>query len=165
MADLRKLSLIAATFLITTCAVQSARAADAPAAPCSLLSTTEVSKTLGKTYGAAQKSVAPRPYQNSVTGTDCTYSPNGAGKDLLFRVYFDHSLAEATDLFARLKIFYSPPTPVPGIGDEAYFDPRHGLHVRKGNVRFFLNLGNEDDSAPANQKQLTDLASQVAGQL
>lgn len=164
MADLKKRALLAATILVS-CLASLARAADAPADPCSLLPTAQVSTALGKTYGAAQKSIAPRPYQNTVMGTDCNYSPNGAGKALLFRVYFDHSPGEATDLFAKLKMFYSPPTPVTGIGDEAYFDPRHGLHVRKGNVRYFLNLGNEDDFTAANQKQLTDLAGQVAAQL
>ncbi len=76
----------------------------------------------------------------------------------MFRIYFDPSPTAATDLFAKLKMFYSPPTPVPNLGDEAYFDPRHGIHVRKGNVRFFLSAGD-------NEKPLTDLAAQVAGQL
>jgi hypothetical protein len=111
---------------------------------------------MGATYSAPQKTVAPRPFANTVQGTDCTYS--GAGGSLLFRIYFDPSPTAATDLFARLKMFYSPPTPVPSLGDEAYFDPKHGIHVRKGNVRFFLSSG-------ANEKPLTDLATQVAGQL
>jgi hypothetical protein len=100
--------------------------------------------------------VAPRPYANTVQGTDCNYEANGG--TLLFRIYFDPSPAEATTLFAKLKFFYSPPTPAPGIGDEAYFDPKHGLHVRKGNVRYFLSLGD-------NEKPLAALAAQVAGQL
>ena len=111
---------------------------------------------MGATYGAPEKTGAPRPYANTVQGTDCTYS--GGGEKLLFRIYFDPSPADATDLFAKLKMFYSPPKPVPGIGDEAYFDPRHGIHVRKGNVRFFLSGGD-------NEKPLTALAAQVAGQL
>lgn len=111
---------------------------------------------MGKTYGAPAKSTAPRPYANTVQGTDCTYS--GAGGNLLFRVYFDPSPAAATDLFAKLKMFYSPPKPVPNLGDEAYFDPRHGIHVRKGNVRFFLSAGDDE-------KPLTALATRVAAQL
>jgi hypothetical protein len=62
-------------------------------------------------------------------------------------------------------MFYSPPTPASGIGDEAYFDPRHGLHVRKGNVRFFLSFRNIENFTPANEGQLKALASQVAGKL
>jgi hypothetical protein len=151
-----KASLLVAGLLAGITAVPMAKAATAPADPCSLLSTAQVSSALGKTYSAPQKSVAPRPFANTVQGTDCTYS--GAGGSLLFRIYFDPSPTAATDLFAKLKMFYSPPTPVPTLGDEAYFDPRHGIHVRKGNVRFFLSAGDDE-------KPLTNLATQVAGQL
>jgi hypothetical protein len=51
-----------------------------------------------------------------------------------------------------------------GLGDEAYFDPGHGLHVRKGKVRFFLTL-ETSNFTPAKEKQLKDLASQIAGRL
>jgi len=62
-------------------------------------------------------------------------------------------------------MFYSPPTPVAGIGEDAYFDPSHGLHVRKGNVRYFLSFQNMKNFTPANEGQLKALASQVAGKL
>lgn len=145
-----------AGLLAVACAVPLAKAATAPADPCSLLSAAQVSSAMGTTYAAPEKSVAPRPFANTVQGTDCTYS--GSGGSLLFRIYFDPSPEAATELFAKLKMFYSPPTPVPGLGDEAYFDPRHGIHVRKGNVRFFLSAGKDE-------KPLTNLATQVAGQL
>jgi hypothetical protein len=165
MAICGKEPLIAAVLLVGAGAVPLARAATAPADACSLLTAAQVSSTLRGMYGVTEKTVAPRPYANTVQGTDCHYKvANGTGA-LLFRIYFDPSAAEATSLFAKLKMFYSPPTPVPGLGDEAYFDPRHGLHVRKGNVRFFLDLGKEDDFTPANQEQVTALAGQVAGQL
>lgn len=57
-----------------------------------------------------------------------------------------------------------PQTPVSGLGDEAYFDGEHALHVRKGKVRFYLNL-DPVDSAPATEKHLRDLASRVSGRL
>src|SRR5579871_1252667 len=116
----------------------AAHAATAPADPCSLLSAAQVGKALGSTYGAPVKTVAPRPYANTVQGTDCSYSARGGGSQVLFRIYFDPSATAATDLFAKLKMFYSPPRPVSGVGDDTYFDPHHGIHVRKGNVRFFL---------------------------
>jgi hypothetical protein len=156
IASFGKSSLLVAWLLAGVSAVPLAKAATAPADPCSLLSAAQVSTALGKAYGAPQRSVAPRPFSNTVQGTDCTYS--GTGGSLLFRIYFDPSPAAATDLFAKLKMFYSPPTPVPGLGDEAYFDPRHGIHVRKGNVRFFISAGDDE-------KPLTNLATQVAGQL
>jgi hypothetical protein len=156
MVGFSKASLIVASMLAAVCSAPLARAATAPADPCSLLSAAQVSSAMGTTYAAPQQSVAPRPFANTVQGTDCTYS--GAGGSLLFRIYFDPSPEAATELFAKLKMFYSPPTAVPGLGDEAYFDPRHGIHVRKGNVRFFLSAGKDE-------KPLTNLATQVAGQL
>lgn len=158
MSGFSKSPWLAAGLLAAACTAPLAGAATAPADPCSLLSPAQVSSVMGKTYGPAQKSVAPRPYANTVEGTDCTYSPQGAGSSLLFRIYFDPSPAAATELFAKLKIFYSPPKPLPSLGDEAYFDPRHGIHVHKGNVRFFLSAGEDE-------KPLTNLATHVAGQL
>jgi hypothetical protein len=156
LVRLGRTTMRVAGLLAVACAVPSANAATAPGDPCSLLSAAQVSSAMGTTYAAPQQRVAPRPFANTVQGTDCNYS--GAGGSLLFRIYFDPSPDAATDLFAKLKMFYSPPTPVPGLGDEAYFDPRHGIHVRKGNVRFFLSAGKDE-------KPLTNLATQVAGQL
>jgi hypothetical protein len=166
MAKLCKLSLIFATLLSTTCSAHPASATEPPADLCSLLPAADVSKTLGQSYDSPQKSVAPRPYANTAEGTDCYYAPkNRQASTLWFRTYVDPSPAAATDLFARLKMFYSPPTPVAGLGDEAYFDPKHGLHVRKGKVRFFLSLAHAHSFTPANEKQLKDLATRVIGQL
>jgi hypothetical protein len=163
MAHFSKLSLLAATFLLTTCAVRSARAAEPPADLCSLLPAAEVSKTLGQTYGAPEKSVAPRPYANTATGTDCNY--HAKGSKLWFRAYVDPSPSAATELFAKLKMFYGQSTPITGLGDEAYFDKEHAIHARKGKVRFYLNLDPINTFTPVIEKQLKDLASRVAGQL
>jgi hypothetical protein len=84
---------------------------------------------------------------------------------LWFRAYVDPSPFAATDLFAKLSKFYGTPTPVTGLGDEAYFDQDHALHVRKGKVRFYINLDPMHTFTPAIQKQLTDLAAQVTGRL
>jgi hypothetical protein len=166
MAKLSKLAFISATLLLSTCATRPASASEPPGDLCSLLPAAEVTKTLGQPYDSPQKSIAPRPYANTVEGTDCHYAPkNNQASTLWFRAYVDPSPAAATDLFARLKVFYSPPTPVAGLGDEAYFDPKHGLHVRKGKVRFYLSLEGAHSFTPANEKQLKDLASRVVGQL
>ena len=137
--------------------VASANAATAPADPCTLLTAAQVSSALAGTYVAPQKTVAPRPYRNTVEGTDCNYRGNRGG-ELLFRIYFDPSAGDATSLFAKLKMFYGPPTPV-SIGDEAYFDGKGALHARKGNVRFYLEAGEGKQAA------LTALGGIVAGQL
>jgi hypothetical protein len=164
MADLRKLSLIAATFLATISAAQAARASESLADLCSLLPADEVSKTLGKAYASPQKTVAPRPFANTNEGTDCNYLSKDGSK-LWFRAYVDPSPSAAADLFTRLRAFYGPPTPVKGFGDEAYFDAQHALHVRKGKVRFYINLSPLGTFTPAKQKQITDLASAVARRL
>jgi hypothetical protein len=166
MAKLRKLAIIAATLLISTCALRSASANEPPADLCSLLPAAEVTKTLGQPYDSPQKSVAPRPYANTAEGTDCIYPAKASrASNLQFRAYVDPSSSAATDLFARLRIFFGPPVPVTDLADEAYFDSRHGLHVRKGKVRFYLHLANSGNFTPANENQLKDLATRVIGQL
>jgi hypothetical protein len=162
MARFRKLAFIIATFLVATFFIPSAWATDPPADLCSLLPAAEVSKALGRSYDPPEKSIAPRPYPNTAEGTDCNYAAKGS--KLWLRAYVDPSAAAATEMFAKLGEFYSPQTPVTGLGDEAYFDPQHGLHVRKGKVRFYLNL--EDvDFTPKVEKQLKELAGRVAGRL
>src|SRR5579862_5844081 len=103
--------LIVATLVAATWTVPYGRAAEPPADLCSLLPAAEVSKTLGRGFDAPQKSVAPRPYRNTVEGTDCHYRSKD-GSDLMFRGYADPSVAEATSLFARLSSFYGPSTPI-----------------------------------------------------
>ena len=162
MAHIR-IWLATSLLVVTISASQFAKGAEPPADLCSLLPAGEVSKILGQTYGAPEKSVAPRPYANTATGTDCRYSSKNS--KLWFRAYVDPSASAAGELFAKLKIFYSPPTPVAGIGDEAYFDRDHAIHVRKGKVRYYLNLSPINTFTPEIEKEIKDLAIKVAGQL
>jgi hypothetical protein len=147
-----------AALVVLPLSTVSARAADAPADPCSLLPAATVSSTLGDTYGAPQKSVAPRPFPNTVQGTECHYETANGRHELLFRVYFDHSASEATALHAKLKMWFGSGLTPATVGDEAYVDANHALHARKGNVRFFLD-GVRD------QTKMTSLGNAVAGQL
>jgi hypothetical protein len=166
MSALRRFLLIALFVIGSASFAQPERANALPADLCSLLPPAGVSKTLRQAYDAPKESVAPRPFPNTNTGTDCNYESKGASESKLwFRVYVDPSPSAATDLFAKLKIYYSPPTPVPNVGDEAYLDPQHALHVRKGKVRFYLNLSPLGDSTAAAEKQLESLAKQVVGSL
>jgi hypothetical protein len=164
MSDFHRLALIAALFVGITTVAQPTRVNALPTDLCALLPAAGVSKTLGQTYDAPQESVAPRPFPGTNTGTDCNYESKGANGKLWFRIYVDPSAPAATDLFAKLKLYYSPPTAVPKLGDEAYLDPQHALHVRKGKVRFYLNLSPVGD-ATATEKQLESLAGQVIGGL
>lgn len=163
MAHSARLYLSAVILLLVIfCAVRSARAAEPPSDLCSLLPAGDVSKTLGKTYDAAERSEAPRPYANTNTGTDCHY--HAKNSTFWFRAYVDPSPAASKELFARLSMFYGQSTPVTGLGDEAYFDAQHAIHVRKGKVRYYLNLDPLGTPA-ATEKQLKDLATEVAGKL
>ena len=163
MNYMRKLPLFAATLLLALAAVRPALASEPPADLCSLLPAADVSKALGHAYAAPQKSVAPRPFRNTNEGTDCNYLAKDGGK-LLFRAYVDPSAAASAELFKNLSMWYGTPTPIKGVGDEAYFDKDHAIHVRKGKVRYYLNLSGSENAA-AKENQLTELAKQVAGRL
>jgi hypothetical protein len=163
MAYFSKPSLIVTIFFVSICAVHPVRAAEPLGDLCSLLPAAEVSKTLGRAYDAPQKSVAPRPFPNTATGTDCNYLATGS--KLWFRAYVDPSPSAAADLFAKLSKFYGTPTPITGLGDEAYFDKDHALHVRKGQVRFYINLDPIGTFTPAIEKQLKELANGVTARL
>jgi hypothetical protein len=137
--------------------VASAHAATEPPDPCTLLTQAQVSSVMQATYTAPVKSVAPRPFATSVQGTDCHY--NGRNP-LWFRIYYDGSAGDATALFAKLKPFYAPNTPASGIGDEAYIDKSGALHARKGNVRFYIDIGTDKQ-----RERVTKLGETVAGKL
>lgn len=147
---------IAALFAVFLFA-DTAHAATEPSDPCSLLTPVQVSTVMQANYDPPVKSVAPRPFANTVPGTDCRYKGRNP---LWFRIYYDGSANDATTLFAKLSAFYSPNTPASGIGDEAYFDKEGALHARKGNVRFYLNIGTDKQQAA-----VTKLGEIVAGQL
>jgi hypothetical protein len=158
--------LMPAILLVTNCVVQSATAGAPPADVCSLLSAAELSTTLGQAYDSPQKSVAPRPFPNTAEGTDCSYrSKSGTQSTVLFRAYFDPSPSAAADLFTRLSKFYGTPTPVPGLGDVAYVDESHGLHVLKANVRFYIKLDPAVSFTPTLEKQLRELGGRVSARL
>lgn len=159
MIKLNGLSFAAVTFLLAAGSVAPAVAAEPPADLCALLPAALVSKTLRETFDTPQKSEAPRPFANTATGTDCKYQTQSQKYSLVFIAYVDPSASASADLFARLKSWFGMgSTAVTGVGDEAYMDKSHGLHVRKGKVRYFL-------SGSATDAQLKDLASYVAGQL
>jgi hypothetical protein len=160
---MRALLVMGTMILALGFAGQRAQATDSPKDPCSLLTAAQVSSTLGDKYGAQEKSVAPRPFPNTVLGTDCHYKTASGQDEVLFRVYFDVSAAQATDLHTRLKMFYGPGSTPATVGDEAYVDKNNAIHVRKGNVRYFLSISRGD--TPSGRKQILALAALVAGKL
>jgi hypothetical protein len=157
MKILNRAFWVITAFLVVACAAPMSRAADLPGDLCSLLPVTVVSKTLKGTYTGPEKKVAPRPFSNTAEGTDCSYK--SGGETLLFRIYVDPSTQAATDLFAKLKQYFGEgSTAVANMGDEAYVDQSHGLHVRKGKVRFFIDGAGTD-------QQRKDLANGINAQI
>lgn len=157
MTTLNRSLWAVASLLLITYAAQSASAAEPPANLCSLLPVAVVNQVLGATYSSPAKTVAPRPFPNTNEGTDCTYK--SSRHTLLFRIYIDPSPKAATDLFAKLKFYFgSGSTAVTNLGDEAYIDANHGLHIRKGKARYFI------DGEATNQQRQT-IAAGIAGQL
>ena len=165
MLRFRRRSPMAAIALAATLAPLAAFASNVPADPCSLLPAAEVSKVVGRAFAEPSRRVAPRPYRNTAQGTDCLYQTKGGRASVLFRVYFDASPSESAELFKRLQMFFGSGTPVPGVGDEAYFDSQHALHERKGNVRFYLSVDGTGAAPPAREKMLANLARGIGGRL
>lgn len=140
-------------------------AKDLPSDVCTLLTPEQLQKTVHLNFGPAKKTVAPPAFRGQAEGTQCVYSEQrGAPRVVMFIVYADSSPAEATKIFENLSAWYKPTSKPSGIGDAAYIDKDHAIHVLKGNVRFFISpeAGGTPD---AREKQAQELASFVAAQL
>ena len=141
-----------------------AAAKDLPSDVCSLLTTQQLQKTLGQTFGAAQKASAPPAYRGQSAGTNCRYSDQGGRHEVVFIVYVDGSADEAKQTFDKLSLWYPASSKPSGIGDSAYIDESHAIHVLKGAVRYFISPGSGASDA-VRDKQAQDLATAVAAQL
>jgi hypothetical protein len=147
----------------------SAKAAPRRAVPsdvCSLLTADQLKKTLGQTFGAAEKSKFPAVYMGQSDGIQCVYNAEGGRTGVTFIFYSDHSAAEAKQTFTSLIGFFPAKSKPTGIGDDAYLDDNHALHVLKGNYRFFISISGPSTLSDATaEKDEEDLAKAVAAQL
>jgi hypothetical protein len=136
-----------------------------PSDVCALLPGGQLAKVLGQPFGPPAKTTAPAA-QDQVIGTDCTYqTTKGLPRKVLFRIYLDPSTAVAKDTFTKLSAYFAPNRAVPGIGDTAYLDASHAIHVQKGRVRYYLNIAPVGTDTATAEKQLQALATWVAAQL
>ncbi len=142
----------------------SAAAKDLPSDVCALLSTQQLQKTLGVPFDAPQKAGAPAAYAGQHTGTNCHFTQKGGHDEVIFIVYIDNSAAEAKSTFEKLSAWYPAISKPSGIGDSAYIDKHHAIHVLKGSVRFFITAATGASDA-ALDKQVQDLAAAVAAQI
>jgi hypothetical protein len=127
--------------------------------PCSWLTSADFTKTLGHSVAATGHSAAPPAYRGQNPGTKCEY---GAGAVELI-AYVDHSPTEAKTTFAKLSFFYPATSHPSGIGDEAYIDNQHAIHVLKGSTRFYIQVSSSDKVTV--EKQVQDLAKAVAAKI
>ena len=159
--------LIALTlaFFLLAFHANAAAAKDLPSDVCSLLSQQQLQKTLGVPFAAPQKASAPAPYANQPTGTNCHFTgQKSSSQAVIFIVYVDRSPGEAKQNFDKLSVWYPSISKPTGIGDSAYIDKSHAIHVLKGSVRYFISLSTNGSDA-AMDKQVQDLATSVAAQI
>ena len=139
---------------------------------CALLPATELNQITGQTYDPPQESVAGPALPNTATGIECRYVSKNAGQ-LLFIAWVDPSRFLAVHRFAKLTEFFrgggrhGVAKDLKGVGDEAYWDERHALLVRKGRVRFFIIFTSADGVINladmfAKEKQLIELSTAFA---
>lgn len=131
-----------------------------PSDKCALLPASELQSALNGAFGKPTSTVAPAPFPNIPTGTDCTYAAAQGSGQVLFRIYVDPSPAIAKDTFAKLSMYYPAKPNPPHVGDSAYIDKSNAIHVLKGSVRFYINA-----QPAATDAQLVSLATSVAKQL
>lgn len=142
-----------------------AAAKDLPSDICSLLAPQQLQKTLGQPFNAAEKNTAPPAYAGQPAGTNCAYAGQKSGSQAVtLIVYVDRSPEEAKATFDKLSAWYPATSKPSGIGDSAYIDKSHAIHVLKGSVRYFISISSRD-SATAREKQAQDLAASVAAQI
>jgi hypothetical protein len=158
------IALTLAFFLLAFHAYPAA-AKDLPSDICSLLAPQQLQKTLGQPFGAPQKATAPSPYMGLNSGTNCHFTGQKSGSQgVTFIVYVDHSPAEAMQTFEKLSAWFPAISKPTGIGDSAYIDKSHAIHVLKGSVRYFIEVSSGVSDA-MRDKQVQDLAASVAAQI
>ena len=160
-----KRSVLLATLLVFVILSWAAvlQAKDVPSDPCQLLPASQLSKTLGLTFGEPARSPAPPPFRDNPVGTDCSYATGS--HQLLFRIYVDPTAAVARSTHDKVSMWYAPNKTVAGAWDAAYLDPKHAIHVLKGKVRYYLDYSASGSDAAKYEKGLTDLAAAIAAQL
>ncbi|MGH9683721.1 MAG: hypothetical protein ACRD4S_08945 [Candidatus Acidiferrales bacterium] len=151
--------LITAAFLIFGASGARYTYAAPSAGGCALLTPAQIQKILGQPFSAPAESKAPPAYGQQPWGSHCEYaSQKGPNTKVVFIVYEDASAPVAKQTFDKLSMWFAPKSK-PSIGDSAYIDASHAIHVLKGKVRYYVSIN------PANEKQLNDLATLVAGRI
>lgn len=145
-------------FVLAICSARSAFAAP-PTDNCALLTPAQIQKVLGQPFGSPGESKWPPAYGKQPWGTQCQYaSQKGPETTVTFIVYFEQTAVVAKQTFDKLSMWF-PAKSKPAIGDSAYMDNSHAIHVLKGKVRYYISID------PANEKQVKDLAASIAARI
>jgi hypothetical protein len=151
--------LIVTALLVAGVGIARNAYAAPPAGGCSMLTPAQIEKVLGQPFGAPGESKWPPAYGKPPWGTQCQYdSQKGPNTKVTFIVYIEQTAAEAKQTFEKLSMWF-PAKSKPAIGDSAYMDNSHAIHVLKGKVRYYISID------PANEKQAKDLATSIAGRI
>lgn len=142
---------------------------------CALLPVAEIGKVLGEPFRGPSRQPAPPLYPDAAKGTECDYGPKqpipaaGVYVRVRFIVYVESSAALARSVFTKARADLARhagrTTPVAGIGDSAYRDTYHALHVLKGQAHFDLHLLPKGTLTSQMVEQEGTLAAWVAGHL
>lgn len=150
--------IIAGVFVFAVGSAYTAYAAP-PASGCSMLTPAQIQKLLGQPFGKPAESKWPPAYGMRPWGTQCQYaSQKSPNTKVTFIVYIEQTAAEAKQTFDKLSMWF-PAASKPAIGDAAYMDKDHAIHVLKGKVRYYISID------PANEKQAEDLAASIAARI
>jgi hypothetical protein len=137
---------------------QTAGNLSVPSNVCSLLSTSKLQAVTSVTWSTPASITFPDGVPELVQ-QDCKYTASD-GSGLVFIIYADPSVADAVTNFAKFKQEFGSQGDVnlAGQGDEAYIDSNNAIHVRKANVRFYIELGlasGGDSTAVSDEKLLS----------
>lgn len=145
--------------VVFTLGVSPVASANAPAAGCSLLTSTQIQAVVQEPFDAPQQTRLIPPFGDK-WGSHCTYrAQKGADTVVDFWVYVTASPAQAKQWF-DMGAAAANPKSTPAIGDAAYVDPSNSyVYVRKGKVYYWISI------APGNLKQEKNLAASVAARI
>jgi hypothetical protein len=134
-----------------------------PGNACSWLTPAQLQKTLGQPFDAPQQGSAEPAFQGQTVGTQCEYKSR-SGMDVLLIAYTDRSADEAKTTFGTLAAAYTATAKPGGVGDDAYVDKQHAIHVLKGKVRYYIAVATGVTGGDK-QALAIELAKVVAAQL
>ena len=134
-----------------------------PGNACSWLTPAELQKTLGQTFDAPQQSSVMPAFRGQTAGTQCEYK-SPSGMDVLLIAYTDRSADEAKTTFGTMAAADKAIAKPGGVGDDAYVDKEHAIHVLKGKVRYYIEVATGVIGGDK-QALAIDLAKIVAAQV